>query len=334
MSSNNIWGPSQPVNQNQINGTGPLSALQQEQFTGEVEHALMANTVLEPMFRRKRLVKGTNTLTKKAIGRTKLQKLNRGQAPDGTQVKFGKASVTVDTMLLSRHSFDELETIQTDIDARNETATQAGKDIGEFIDLTYCIGAANAAALTANPYGLSTDDGYFGGTQTTIAAGEQLDPAKFYHAIGQTLLGMENKKVNPRADKAMIIVRPEQFYVLQDAEQISNGEYITSNGNKLSDVPMFKAWGVPVISTTNMPNGVISGHLLSNADNGNFYDGDFSKLVALIVSDKALLIGESKPLETKIWWSDEAKQWIVDAWLAFGIGVDRPEYAARIDIAP
>lgn len=330
----NIWGPTSPVNQNQLHGEGALTALQQEQFLGEVENALMNTTVFEPYFKRKRLVKGTNTLTKKAVGKTKLQKLHRGQAPDGTQVKFGKAIVTVDTMVLSRHTFSELETIQTDIDVRSEVAAQAGKDIGEFNDLTFMIAAAKAAAMTENPYGLKAEDGFFGGTQVTIAAGDEKDPAKLYHALGQMSLGMEQKNVNPRAEKVLLAVRPEQFYVLMDAEQIVNGEYVTANGTKLDSVPMFKTFGIPVLSSTNIPKGKVEGHLLSNEDNDFFYDGDFGNLVALMVSEKALLVGESKALETKIWWSDESKVWTVDAWMSYGIAVDRPEYAARLDIAP
>lgn len=331
-----IWGPASPVNQNQINGQGPLDALVQEQFTGEVEHAYMSTTVFEPHFKRKMVVKGTNTLNKKAIGRTKLQKLGRGQAPDGTQVVFSKASVTVDTMLLSRHTFDELETIQTDIDARSEVATQAGSDIADFYDQTIAIGAAHAAAMTSSPYARGSaglPEGFSGATQITIAAGDEVDPAKLYHAIGQMLCGMEEKNVDPRREKVLLVVRPKQFYALQDAEQISNGEYITSNGNKLDNIPMFKAWGIPVISTNNLPKGVITGHLLSNEDNNNFYDGDFTKLVCLAVSPKALMIGESKALQTKIWYSEESKEWVVDAWFAFGLAPDRVEHAGRIDIA-
>ena len=74
--------------------------------------------------------------------------------------------------------------------------------------------------------------------------------------------------------------------------------------------------------------------LYRNAENGDFYDGDFTKLVAVAFGPKALLVGESKPLETKIWFSDESKQWIVDAWYSFGIAPDRVEHAARLDIAP
>ena len=72
--------PTVPVNQNQINQSGGLDALILEQFTGEVEHTFVAESVLSQFFPTKP-VKGTNTLTKKAIGRTKLQKLQRGDAP-------------------------------------------------------------------------------------------------------------------------------------------------------------------------------------------------------------------------------------------------------------
>ena len=333
----NIWGPTSPVNQNQANGVGPLDALMQEKFTGEVEHAYQTNTVFEQHFSRKMTVKGTNTLTKKAIGRTRLQKLNRGQAPDGTQVVFSQAKVTVDTMLLSRHTFDELETIQTDIDARSEVSAQAGRDIAEFYDLTLAIGAANAAAATQSPYSNvagTLPEGFAGATQVTIPAADRADPARLYHAIGQMLLGMEQRNVDPRREKVLLVVRPVDFYTLQEAEQIVNGEYITSNGNKLDSIPMFKAWGIPVISTNNLPNTVIANHLLSNAENANFYDGDYSTLVALAVGPKALMIGESKPLQTKIWYSDESKVWVVDAWFSFGIGLDRVEHAARLDVVP
>ena len=136
-----IFGPTVPVNQNQSNQAGALDALIIEQFTGEVEHTFVADSALDKFFPRKP-VKGTNTLTKKAIGRTQLQKLARGSAPDGTQVDFSKASVVVDTTILSRHSLTELETLQTDIDTRKEIAIEQGGEIAEFVDGALCIQAA------------------------------------------------------------------------------------------------------------------------------------------------------------------------------------------------
>jgi hypothetical protein len=87
------------------------------------------------------------------------------------------------------------------------------------------------------------------------------------------------------------------------------------------------------MSSDNLPNGVITDHLLSNDDNGDFYDGDFSTLVALAISPRALMIAEALPLQSSVWWSDASKCYFVDSWMSFGIGLDRVELAGRIDKA-
>ena len=325
--------PTVPVNQNQINQSDALDALILEQFTGEVEHTFVAESVLSQFFPTKP-VKGTNTLTKKAIGRTKLQKLQRGDAPDGTQVDFSQAKVVVDTTILSRHSFTELETLQTDIDARKEIAIEQGQEIAEFVDATISIAAAKAAAMTTSAFTKNgrAPEGHFGATQVTLAAaGDELDPAKLYAAIGKLFAEMEEtKKVKAVRDGMILIVRPTAFMTLMNAEQISNGEYLTSDGNKLTDVPMFKAFGVPILSSENMPNGEVTGHLLSNDDNDNWYDGDFTGLVAVAVSPRALLIAEALPLQSSVWWSDASKCYFVDSWMSFAVGFNRVELAGMI----
>lgn len=328
--------PSVPVLPNQVNQSGDENALILEQFTGEVEHTYQSMSILDKFFPRK-TVKGTNTLTKKAIGRTKLQRLKRGDAPDGTQVDFSKASVTVDTMLLSRHSIWVLDEIFTDIDTRKEIAIEQGMEIAEFVDATISIAAAKAAAMTQSNYFANgkNPEGHFGATQVVLAAaGDENDPAKLYAAIGKLFSTMEEtKKIKPQRDGIVLIVRPTVFYTLQQAEQIVNGEYLTSDGNKLTGVPIFKAWGVPVLSSENLPNGVVTGHLLSNDENSNFYDGDFSDLVAVAVSPKALMIAEALPLQSSVWWSDASKCYFVDSWMSFAVGFDNVSHAGRIDKA-
>lgn len=329
--------PTTPVLPNQINQQGDENALILEQFTGDVEHTFVSTSMLEKFFPRK-TVKGTNTLTKKAIGRTKLQKLKRGDAPDGTQVDFSKASVTVDTMLLARHSIWQLDEIFTDIDTRKEIAIEQGQEIAEFVDGTISIAAAKAAAQTQSTFTKNgrAPDGHFGATQVVLAAaGDENDPAKLYAAIGKLFSEMEEtKKVKPQRDGIVIIVRPSVFYTLQQAEQIVNGEYLTSDGNRLTGIPMFKAWGVPVISSENLPNTNVTGHLLSNDENGDWYDGDFTGLVAVAVSPRALMIAEALPLQSSVWWSDASKCYFVDSWMSFAVGFDRVELAGRIDAAP
>lgn len=326
--------PTTPVLPNQQMGAGDPDALILEQFTGDVEHTFVSDSKLAAFFPRKTL-KGTNTLTKKAIGRTKLQKLKRGDAPDGTQVEISKASVTVDTMLLSRHSVWVLDDVLSDIDVRKEIAIEQGQTIAEFMDQTISIAAAKAAALTESRYAVNgvAPEGHFGATQVEMnAAGDENDPAKLYAKIGELFTIMEEtKKVKPQRDGIVLIVRPAVFYTLQQAEQIVNGEYLTSEGNKLTDIPMFKAWGVPVISSENLPNTVVEGHLLSNDDNDDFYDGDFTTLLVVAISPRSLMIAEALPLQSAVWWSDASKCWFIDSWMSFAVGFDRSELAGRID---
>jgi hypothetical protein len=205
--------------------------------------------------------------------------------------------------------------------------------MAKFIDQSYFIQAAKAALTTNSPYSSTAGNpaGFKGGSLVTLAAsGDATDPAKLYAAIRDLFVVMEGKDVVPMEDDIMVAFKPQQFYALQDAEQIVNGTYVTSDGNSLSNIPIFKAFGCPVVSTNNLPSTVISGHHLSNAANSNAYDGDFTKLVGLAFSPKALLAGETIPLEHDLWWNKEYKSWFIDSHTAYGVTVDRTEYAGAI----
>lgn len=323
-----------PVRPNQQNQTGAIDALNITEFTGIVEASLIRTSKLDPYISRRRVV-GTNSLTNYAIGETQLQVLQPGVAPDGTPVSFSKISLVIDTVVLARNIFPLLEVFQNNFDVRKEVGTEQGKKIGKFTDQAFMIQGIKAARLTTNAYNTAggTNVGFLPGSQVTLAlAADALDPAALYTAIADALVLMEGKDVSPQAEDVMLIVRPAQFYALQQAEQIINGEYLTSEGNKLTGVPIFKAWGIPVISSNNLPNTVVSGHPLSNAANAQAYDGDFTKVVALLISARALLAGETITLTSKVFFDDLSKQWFVDSWLAFGVTPNRSEYAAVIQI--
>ena len=82
--------------------------------------------------------------------------------------------------------------------------------------------------------------------------------------------------------------------------------------------------------SNNLPNTVISGHLLSNAANSNAYDGDFSKVAGLMMSAKAVLGGETIPLRSDVFYDKIYKCWFVDSHLSCAFTPNRAEYAAAI----
>lgn len=324
-SSTNITRPGQEA------GTGDIDKLHIEEYTGVVEGTIARKSALEGFVQR-RSVRGTSIITNFAVGESTLQKVAPGVTPDGTVTKFGKNSVQVDTLILARNMFPLLEVWQTSYDARQEVGMEHGKKIAKFNDQAFFIQALKTAALTAPKHTIGAGAGHFGGTQVTMAgSSDNLDPAKLYAYLADMFVGMETKDVDPRTDDVIVAVKPAEFYTLLQNEQLINTQYKTASGTSI-EAFVLKTYGVPVISSNNFPGGSnISGHLLSNTDNGNAYDGDFTKAVAVAFSPRALLAGETIPLTTAVFWDEKSKHWFVDAYESFAVGPNRPEFAAILN---
>jgi hypothetical protein len=314
----------------QQGATGAINANAIEEYTGEVERTIARKSALEG-FVKMRTVKGTNTISAFAVGESTLQKVTPGNTPDGTVNKFGKNTLSVDTVILARNVFPLLEVFQTSYDARMEVGQEHGKKIAKFRDQSFFIQAIKTAQLTASKYTGVDGAGHSGGSQSTFAgASDYLDPAKLYAQLADLFVKMENKDVDPDMDDILVAVKPREFYALQQAEMLVNRTYETSYGVNLQ-VDAIKAYGVPVVSSNNFPGGeVIAGHLLSNAGNTNAYDGDFTKVVAVAFAPRSLLSGETIPLTTAVFWDEKSKHWFVDAYLSYAVGPNRAEFSGVI----
>ena len=314
----------------QTGATGAVNSLHIEEYTGVVEQTIARKSTLQgwiPV----RTVKGTSVIQNFAVGESTLQKIVPGATPDGTVNKFGKNTLSIDTVVLARSVFPLLEVFQTSSDARKEVGQEHGKKISKFWDQSFFIQAIKTGQLTAPKHTGVSGAGHFGGSQSTFAgANDHLDPAKVYAQIADLLTKMELKDVDPRTDDVMIAVKPDTFYTLMQNEQLIRMDYKTADGTSI-DSWVLKTYGVPVVNSNNFPAGeVISGHLLSNSDNGNAYDGDFSKVVACAFSPRALMAGETIPLTTAVFWDEQSKHWFVDAYLSYAVGPNRPEFSGVI----
>lgn len=314
-----------------MDGSGPaIDGLHIEEYTGVVEQTIARKSALEGFVQR-RPVKGTSVITNFAVGESTLQKVTPGTTPDGSVSKFGKNSLTVDTVVLARNIFPLLETWQTSYDARAEVGQEHGKKIAKFTDQAFFIQALKTALLTSARHTGVDGLGHSGGSKVTMTgSSDNLDPAKLYGYLADLFVAMEQKDVDPRTDDVIVAVKPAEFYTLLQNEQLINSTYKTSNGTSI-EAFLLKTYGVPVVSSNNFPGGSnISGHLLSNTANSNAYDGDFTKAVAVAFSPRALLAGETIPLTTDVFWDSKSKHWFVDAYLSFGVGPNRAEFAGAI----
>ena len=311
-----------------LGGSDPFE-LVLEEFAGIVEESMVTRSVTEGWIEM-RTVKGTATVTKDAIGESTLQVLVPGVTPNGTENQFSDNSVTVKTVVLARATLPLLDVFQTKYDVRKKIGNEHGKKMAKFKDACLLVQMTKAGLATTSKYGALP--GHHGGTQITLAAaGDENDPAKLYKAINRLCAGMEEKDVIPQEDGHALFCRPSVYYSLFEAEQIVNGDYITSEGNSISGVPVLKALGVPIIKSNNMPHT----NTVTTPDDtvtlmGGDYAGDFSKVLMVLASPAALLAGETISLTTDVFYDKVSKSWYVDAHMAFAATTDRHEHAGVI----
>lgn len=313
---------------NQNLGAGDDLALSIEQFTGLVEGTLARTSKIAPHIN-VRPVRGTSTLTNEGIGESTLQVLKKGEAPEATINQAAQVSMTVDTTVIARNWVAQIDDFQKNYGFKEEIAKEHGKTIGKFTDNAFGIIASKVGMMTASAFGALP--GHGGAAQVTLTdAAQALDPASMYAAFSDLFRDFELNDVDPQADNVICVVRPDVYYTMLNADQIVVRDYITANGTTIFGAKVLKAFDVPILSSNNLPNNVVTDHKLSNARNKKAFDGDFSKLVATAFAPEAILAGETISLQTNVWWDDLTKGYYIDAWLAFSAAAARAEKAGVI----
>lgn len=305
-----------------------------EEVTGLVEGTIKRRSVIQGIFPN-RMIRGTDTISAQAVGSSQLQKLQPGVALPGIKSDFAKTFLTVDTVVAARENFALLDDLQTNTNRKAEVAEEQGKEIAKFYDQAHMIQAIKAARATASAFSMGSAGkprGHGTGNQQILAnAADALDPDLFYKAFTDLFVKMQQQDVDPVLDGVIAIVTPREYNTLAHAEHLINTNYTTVTGAVLQNQAVLKAAGVPVFSSNNLPQAVISGHMLSTATNSNGYDGDFTKVRAAVFGPKALLTGETISVTTDIFFDKIYKTWFVDSWLSFGAAPLRVEYAGTIE---
>lgn len=318
---------------NQRHGQGDPLRDVTEAFTGIVEGTIKATSVMQG-FVPVRAVRNTSTITARGISKTNLGAITPGVTPPPSVMpNTSKINLTIDTVIIARNAEPMLDEFQVDFDYQGKVAEEQGKAIAVQYDETFYIQAAKAALMTQSAYGNDAQmPGHFGGNTITLAgANDYKDPAKLYNAISELVAKFLAKGIHPNMEDFILVLPPDAFMAMHQCQYIVNGEYVTSADEKLNTQYKFAAFGVPVIpSTTAVFNKKIENHIMSNDRNGHAYNGDFTKVVCQMFSPRALMAGSTIPLTTKIFFDDLSKLHFIDSWLAYGVTVNRAEYAGAI----
>jgi len=310
-----------------------------DQYGGSVDSQFAKSSVMREFFAINQ-VTGTDTLVNSRVGRTTLKALVAGGGPDAAKTNFGTVSVTVDTVILARDSRSMLNEFQTHINARMELGKDHGKEIGKFFDEAFLIQGIKAAgynalaglqegtaAPTAN--GATSYNGAFGAGKSykLAAANDELDAADMYAAFEAIVQKMEEEDID--LSDLIIFVRPAQYNALIKNDFLVDTDFSSGNGDRAKNT--FKSMlDCRVVKTNRIPNAVNASHMLGANYN---VSANEAKCVGLVMSPKSLLVGETIPLQSKVWFNDEEKSWFIDSWLAFGVAPNRADTSGAIYIA-
>jgi hypothetical protein len=297
-----------------------------EQYGGAVDSQFAKKSMMRG-FVDVKSVKGTDTILNRRVGKTSLTTLTAGVRPAAAKTSFGSTSLTIDTVVMARDNRSMLNEFQIDFNARAELGKDHGKELGKLFDESMLIAGIKGAAASA-PAGLN---GAFGaGTTAALAtAGDELDPTKFYTALETGVVSMQLKDMD--TDECVIFVTPTQYAVLLNNDKLVNQDYSKENGDFANG--MFKTvMGVPVVQTNRLPTAAITGHALSTAANSSFYDVSAAeaRTEALILHPSALMVGETIPLTSDVYFSKIERQWFIDSLMAYGANFNRPDAAYAV----
>lgn len=302
-----------------------------DQYTGEAE-SQFAKTGLMREHVNIRMVRGTDTLVNNRVGKTTLKTVVPGVRPDATPTNFGRVSVTVDSIILARDNLSLLNELQQNFPVMMELGEDHGKQLGKFFDEAFIIMALKGAAMEA-PTGINgaSLEGSIGAgkSETMDAPGDELDADKLEAKIEDIIQAMQEEDID--TGEVIIFVKPAGYRTLRNHQKLLSVEYSSGNGDFAAGTIQQLA-GSRIVMTNRIPKAAITGHRLSNAENGMAYDvtEEEARTVAVLLHPRSLLAGETIPLTSNLWYSKEELQWFIESYLSFAVAVNRPDVCGRV----
>lgn len=267
-------------------------------------------------------VRGTDTLINRRIGKTTLQALTDGVRPPANKTPFGRVGVTVDTTILARDNRSQLNEFQIDFNARAEIGKDHGKQLAKYFDQAMLIQAIKGAYQSA-PSGLNGAIGA-GIVNAFASAGDELDPDLLYAQIADIVTRQQEQDID--TDMSAVFVRPTHYDVLLNCDKLIDRDFSRDNGD-FADGTVKTIKGVPVVMTARVPNAVDAAHLLGSAYNVSATE---AKTVAIVTHPQSLLVGETIPLTSDVWFDKKERQWFIDSFAAYGAAPRRPDVSGVV----
>lgn len=341
MADNILTNPAVPNN-------AEVDTLLIEKFNGVVHQQYLEGENLLSGFTVQDVV-GTNMVSNKYIGDTKLQTLTPGQDPAATDTEFNKNALIVDTIVLGRNTVHTLHDIQNDFSTTEKLAkNQMGKL--KTLEDQMVVQQLLSGGLTGgvyDPYANTITGGVSRVSGQGVAIKVDLkndftqanDPYQLVSAIEIAIMGLVIQRVPVNGMRVCVPVN--EFSLLVDYGYIaqSAGGSNEATGTQMGGLRgTLKGFNIPVLGSTEYtqmklnPHDGETNHLLSNANNGLRYNvsAAMQKTHAVVYGPDALLCGRTITLQGDIFFDKKTKGYFIDSWFAEGCIPDRYDNIAVV----
>lgn len=314
------------TNPAQRNLTGALDALMIEKFNGVVHMHEQKQSITDGVFNFTPLV-GTDTMSNSAMGDPTLQAVTPGVEPLGNPIEVGDQIVQVKTPILARVTIAMLAQVQDRLNIKSRTPLNFARKIAKAKDEILFVQAVKSGMKTTGAGEVSDMPG---GTNVELAAAtDELDATKLELGVMELAETMAEKEVDLMDGR--LYIAPKQYFTLLKNDKLTNADYSKDNGN-YAQAAIAVSSGMPLVMTNRLTQAADDGSV--SGSNANLMGAGYqtsleeSDCVALFCMGESLLVAQSIPLTSDVYWDQRLLTWFLDAYLAFGAAPDRPDMTA------
>lgn len=284
--------------------------LARAQILAAVEQDIEANSILAGKVNSQKVM-GSNRVQSFKVDGGKVEGHNSttGKFVQGSAITVDDTVAKIDQISILRTSVPFLDGKQSPFAHEAVISERIQGLMGAYIDEVYALHAAKVATGAA---GLKE-------TLTGAATKENLLEAinsasgRIWEASRRNVAG------------ATVLLSPRNFTMLRMNEQVINREYVLADGTPAA-MDYLKLFGMDVFGMSNF------AAVAQNLTNHNVADlnGDYSKVLAIIVPKDAILSGDHGEPEVHIWDDQEKLVTFYDVRYAFGAGIKNKNRVAVV----
>lgn len=225
--------------------------------------------------------------------------------------------ITIDGKLIATTVVDEVDELMNHFEVRNRYAEKLVRKLVERRDSNVATTGIMAARSTAKI------PGGFGGSVIGHAA-MKTDINAFVDSVFMAAERLDDKNVTKEGRG--LFVRPSEYYRIIKHKDVINRDFNDGSNGSLAKGVVHELAGFRIIPTNNLPNKVVT------TDKAK-YNGDFSKTVALAMTEEAVGTVELMGLQTSLNEIPTRDTFLLKAKFVLGHGVLRPECAVELAVA-